>query len=155
MSASPAVGAWSQPHRHPVFRLGVMLGVCMSGVALAWLLVANRVPSLERFAAERNLAVASAFALLMLVPACRFLRFPGRIFLSGVIAWTILTAFYSIMETRFPGLGARLGAFHLFMLGGVIFGLLAVLAWLMRLVLGVRHMHLRQQPAVAVRRRLP
>ena len=153
MPTSPALGAWSRPHRHPVFRLGVILGVFLSGVAWAWLLVANRAPSLESFAAERNLAVALAFGLLMLVPVCRFLKSPGRIFLSGIVAWIILTASYSAMEARFPGLEARLGAFHLFMLGGAVFGLLAAFAWVMRLVLGVRQ--LRQQPAVVVRRRLP
>jgi hypothetical protein len=128
----------SGPVRHPAFGLGVFLGVCFSGVGLAWLLLANRVPHLDQFASERNLALAIVFALLGLVPACRFMKSPGRSFLSGVTAWTIVTAMYFLAELVFPRLATRLSAFHLFALGCVVFGFLAALAWVMNLVIMLR-----------------
>jgi hypothetical protein len=128
----------SGPVRNPAFGLGVFLGVCFSGVGLAWLLLANRMPHLDQFASERNLALAIVFGLLGLVPACRFMKSPGRSFLSGVTAWTIVTAMYFLAELVFPRLATRLSAFHLFALGCVVFGFLAALAWVMNLVIMLR-----------------
>ena len=130
--------------RNPAFSLGILLGVCFSGLGLAWLLLANRVPHLDQFASDRNLALAIAFVLLGLVPACRFMKSPGRSFLSGITAWTILTVTYCVTELPFPRLGTRLSAFHLFVLGCMVFGLLAALAWVMNLVFILRQV--RQQP---------
>jgi len=132
------------PVRDPAFNVGVFLGICFSVVGLAWLLLANRVPHLDQFAGERNLALAVAFALLGIVPTCRFMKSPGRNFLSGVTGWAILTAIYSVAELVFPRLSTRLSAFHLFVLGCVLFGLLAVVAWVVNLVIVFRRA--RQQP---------
>jgi len=129
----------SAPVRNPALGLGVLLGVCFSGAGLAWLLLANRVSHLDQFASERNLALAIVFGLLALVPACRFMNSPGRSFLSGITAWTIVTAMYGLMELGFPRLATRLSAFHLFALGCVVFGFLAALAWVMNLVILLRH----------------
>jgi hypothetical protein len=130
--------------RNPAFTLGILLGICFSGVGLAWLLLANRVPHLDQFASDRNLALAISFVLLGLVPPCRFVKSPGRSFLSGITAWSILTAIYFMAELGFPRLATRLGAFHLFVLGCMVFGLLAALAWVMNLVIMLRQA--RQQP---------
>lgn len=129
---------------NPAFSVGVFLGVCFSGIGLAWLLLANRVPDLDQFAAERNLALAVAFALLGIVPTCRFMKSPGRNFLCGVTGWAILTAIYSVAELVFPRLATRLSAFHLFILGCMVFGLLAALAWVVNLVIMFRRV--RRQP---------
>jgi len=141
MTASPIR---SGTVRNPAFSLGVLLGVCFSGVGLAWLLLANRVPHLDQFASDRNLALAIAFVLLGLVPACRFMKSPGRSFLSGITAWTILTAMYFVAELGFPRLATRLSAFHLFALGCMVFGLFAALSWVMNLAIMLRHV--RHQP---------
>jgi hypothetical protein len=130
--------------RNPAFSLGILLGVCFSGLGLAWLLLANRVPHLDQFASDRNLALAIAFVLLGLVPACRFMKSPGRSFLSGITAWSILTAMYFVAELGFPRLATRLSAFHLFVLGCLVFGLLAALTWVMNLVIMLRQV--RHQP---------
>jgi hypothetical protein len=130
--------------RNPAFSLGVLLGVCFSGIGLAWLLLANRMPHLDQFASERNLALAVAFVLLGLVPTCRFMKSPGRSFLSGITAWAILTVTYSVTELPFPRLATRLSAFHLFVLGCMVFGLLAAFSWVMNLVVMLRQV--RQQP---------
>src|SRR5690242_16202207 len=126
------------PVRNPAFGLGVLLGVCFSGAGLGWLLLANRVPHLDQFASQRNLALAIIFGLLALVPAFRFMTSPARSFLSGVTAWTIVTAIYALMELGFPRLATRLSAFHLFALGCVVFGFLASLAWVMNLIVVLR-----------------
>ena len=130
--------------QNPAFSLGIFLGVCFSGIGLAWLLVANRVPDLDQFAAERNLALAVTFALLGIIPTCRFMKSPGRSFLCGVTGWAMLTAIYSVAEVVLPRLATRLSAFHLFVLGCMLFGLLAALAWVVNLVLMFRRV--RQQP---------
>jgi hypothetical protein len=129
--------------RNSAFSLGVLLGVSFSGIGLAWLLLANRVPHLDQFASERNVALAVAFVMLGSVPTCRFMKSPGRSFLSGMTAWAILTLTYSVIELPFPRLATRLSAFHLFVLGCMVFGLLAALAWVMNLVILLRQV--RQQ----------
>jgi uncharacterized protein YjeT (DUF2065 family) len=97
--------------------------------------LANRVPHLDQFASERNFALAVVFVLLGLVPTCRFVKSPRRSFFSGITAWVILTAVYSVTELGFPRLATRLSAFHLFILGCMVFGLLAALAWVMNVVI--------------------
>lgn len=131
----PTSRVYRRSVRNPAVNLGLLLGVCFSGVGLAWLLLANRVPYLDQFASERNLALAVAFILLGLVPTCRYVKSPGRSFLSGITAWVILTAVYSVTELDFPGLAMRLSAFHLFILGCMVFGLLAALAWVMNVLI--------------------
>lgn len=138
--------------RHPCLQLGAIVGACLAATTVVWVLVANRAPALERFAWARNLSVALAFGGLMLVPLFIFLKSPARIFLSGVIAWTILAITYAIMERPFPVLDDRLGAFHLFMMGALVFGLMASVAWVAHMIFLARHHH----HAIAVsRRRLP
>ena len=121
--------------RNSAFSLGALLGICFSAVGLTWLLLANRVPHLDQFASERNLALAIAFGLLGLVPTFRFVESPARNFLSAITAWAILTVTYAVAELGFPRLATRLSAFHLFILGCVVFGLLAALAWVTHLVM--------------------
>jgi hypothetical protein len=74
------------------------------------------------------------------------MKSPVRAFLSGLTAWAILTATYCGAELRFPGLATRLSAFHLFVLGGMVFGLLSALAWVMNLL--VVHRRMRQHPVM-------
>jgi hypothetical protein len=135
------------PWRHPCLILGTVTGACLAGIAVAWLLVANRVPSLAQFAFERNVIAGAAIGTLMLLPFFLFLGSPARIFVSSVIAWAILALAYDVMEILFARLGTRLGAFHLFMLGAVAFGMLAVLDWVALLLFAAW-----RNPAVATRR---
>lgn len=134
----PASQLWGRSIRNPAVSLGIFLGACFSAAGLAWLLLANRVSYLDRFAFERNLSLAVAFGLLGLVPTCRFRRSPASSFLCGIIAWAILSATYSAAELYFPPLGVRLGAFHLFVFGAALLGLLPVSAWVLNLVLLLR-----------------
>ncbi len=134
-SASPI---WSGLAQNPAVSLGVFLGLCFSATGLAWLLLANRVAYLEPFAFERNLSLAIVFVLLGLVPTCRFRKSPGSSFLCSIIAWAILTATYSATELHFYALATRLSAFHLFVLGGALLGILPTSAWVLNLVILLR-----------------
>lgn len=132
-------------------KAGLMLGFALSGVAIAWLLIANRIPGLERFALLRNVtAGAVGFLLLILVPVYRFRRHPSHLFGCTLTSWVILTAVYAILQIPFPRLGMRMGTFHFFMLGAVVLGLAAALVWVIHLVL-----ILRSEPAIVARKRVP
>jgi hypothetical protein len=131
-------------------RIGVLTGVYLSCAFVAWLVVANRFPQLERFAGIRNLAAAAAALALMLIPVLRFRREPVRMFVSGLTAWTLLTLTYIGMEMRFSLLESRMGAFHIFMLGGITYGFVAVLHWVFLFCVEARHQHVAQAAHAAV-----
>src|SRR5579859_1438374 len=127
--------------------LGIMVGAGLSGVAIAWLLIANRLPSLDHLAMLRNIAAGTLGIVLMLVPVCRFRRHPSHVFVCGLTAWSILTLVYAILQIPFPRLATRMGTFHFFILGALILGLASALLWVTQLVLNLWH-----QPAVPARR---
>jgi hypothetical protein len=136
--------------RNASLRSGVLTGVYLSCVFVVWLFVANRVPEFESFAGVRNLAAGGAVILLMLIPVLRFRREPVRMFVSGLTAWTLLTLTYIAMEMYFSLLESRMGAFHVFMLGTVSYGFVAVLHWVFLLCAEARHRHLAQAEQGAV-----
>ncbi len=125
-------------------RIGILTGIYLSIVFMAWLIVANRVPSLERFAETRNLIGGALLVTMLAIPALRFRQRPGRLFIAGLTAWTLLTLTYLAAELRFSLLESRMGAFHVFMLGAVSYGFVAVLDWVFLICAGVRHEHLAQ-----------
>jgi len=131
-------------------KAGLMLGAAVSGVVIAWLLIANRVPGLERIALFRNLAAGMLVILLMLVAVYRFRRRPSHLFGCTFTSWVILTAVYAILQIPFPRLGMRMGTFHFFMLGAVVLGLASSLVWVIHLV-----WILRSEPVIVVRKRMP
>jgi hypothetical protein len=132
----------------PCVIVGAIVGLGLAAVAVAWLLVANRELWLEQFAVDRNLSAAALMGVVMLVPVVAFVKYPLRIFLSGIVAWTVLTMTYSVMTTRFADLESRLSAFHLFVLGAVAYVLAAVFVWLLHMALLAR-----QQPLTPIRHR--
>jgi len=129
-------------------RLGLVIGAALSGVAIAWLLIANRLPALDRLAMLRNIAAGASIIILMLVPTYRFRKNPSHVFVCGLTAWSILTLVYAILQIPFPRLGIRMGTFHFFMLGAVLLGLASALLWVIQLVLS-----LRQGPPIPARKR--
>ena len=140
--------AHSHRSAHTTLRLGLVVGAGLSGVAIAWVLIANRIPALDPLAMLRNMAAGALVIAFLLVPACRFRRHPSHFFACGVTAWSILTLVYAILQIPFPRLGLRMGTFHFFMLGAVLLGLASALLWVVQSVL-----ILRQGPVVPARKR--
>jgi len=125
-------------------RTGILTGIYLSCVFVAWLIVANLIPALEPFAEARNLVAGAILVTVLAIPALRFRQQPGRMFVAGLTAWTLLTLTYLIVEMRFTLLESRMGAFHVFVLGTVSYGFVAVLDWVFLICAGVRHQHMAQ-----------
>lgn len=123
----------------PSLRTGFVIGAGLSLVFVAWLFVANRIPALEDFALVRNAVAAALMMILMILPAITYARFPGRLLVCGLTAWTLLALCYRLMEQFFELLESRLGAFQLFMLGAVLYLGAAVLSWITLVWLSTRH----------------
>jgi hypothetical protein len=116
--------------KNAAIRTGVYSGVGLAMVLVAWVFVANRAPTLERFALERNIAAAVALVLFAAVPVLRFLRLPGPLLASSLIAWSILALTYRLLCVVFWGLAERYSAVQVFTLGAVLYMILATLSWI-------------------------
>jgi len=146
---------WFIWRKNAALRTGVLAGIYLSCILQAWLLIANRVPELEAFALPRNLAAGGAALLAMAMPVLRFRSHPRRMFVSGVTAWLLLTLTYRASELYYSLLESRMGAFHLFMLGAVSYGLVSVVCWVVLLCAEVRQRHIAsaEHSALAISRR--
>jgi hypothetical protein len=123
-------------------RTGVLTGIYLSCVFVAWLDIANRVKELEPYAELRNLVAGAILVMVLAIPALRFRNRPGKLFVSGLTAWTLLTLTYMAAEIHFTLLESRMGALHVFMLGAVSYGFVAVLDWVFQMCVLVRHEHM-------------
>ena len=115
---------------NPAIRTGVYTGVCLSLVFTAWLVIANQVPFLERFAFERNVAGAGVFVFLAAVPVLRFLRWPGNLLASSMIAWVIFSVVYRVLCLIYHNLGDWHSTFQVFMVGAVSYMMFTTLSWI-------------------------
>src|SRR5437879_33860 len=122
-------------------RTGVYVGVCLTLVFTAWLVIANYAPFLDRFAMERNITAAAILCFLAAVPVFRFLRLPGHLMASGLLGWLIFSVRYRALCFIFPGLSNRLSTFHVFVLGAVVYMILTTLCWIVGVVWRAREAH--------------
>jgi hypothetical protein len=152
MAARPQLPGmrWFHWLRIASLRTGLVTGIYLSCGLVAWLVVANRIPGLYAFAGARNAVAVAMMLLFAAIPVLRFRRKPGRLFVAGLAAWTVLTMTYLVAEIPFTLLESRVGAFHLFILGGVSYGLVAVFDWVFLMCAGVRHQHMLQSGEVTV-----
>lgn len=127
--------------RNRAVRTGIYCGVCLSLVFAGWVVAANRFAFLDHLALERNLAAAGLLVLIAMIPVLRFLRSPGDLLASGLIAWTILSLAYRALSLYFSKLDASYSAFHIFMLGAVAYLLAATLCWLGLCIWRIRGSH--------------
>jgi hypothetical protein len=125
-------------------RIGTLTGIYTSCVFVAWLIVANRVVELEPLAELRNLVAGAVLIIVLAIPVLRFRHQPGKLFVAGLTAWTLLTLTYLAAELHFTLLESRMGALHVFVLGAVSYGFVAVLDWVFLMCAGVRHQHMAQ-----------
>ena len=132
---------WFHVFRNAAIRTGVYVGVCLTLVFSAWLVIANRVPFLERFALERNIAAAAILGFLAAVPMFRFLRLPGHLLASSLIGWLIFSLSYRVHCLLFRGLSNWHGTLQVFMLGAVVYMILTTLSWIATTIWRAREAH--------------
>jgi len=125
---------WFHVFRNASIRTGVYVGVCLTLVFTAWLVIANHAPFLGRFALERNIAAAVVLCFLAAVPVFRFLRWPGHLLASSLLGWLIFSLSYRGLCGIFHGLSNRLTTFHVFMLGAVVYMILTTLSWIVSVI---------------------
>ncbi len=136
----PAYG-WFHVFRNASVRTGVYVGVALSIALSGWVIVANRVPLLDRFALLRNLVAVALLGLLALIPVFRFWRMPGNLLASSLVAWGIFTLSYRVLCIDFPGLAERFNAIQIFMLGAVLYMLVVTLSWIGTIIRRARASH--------------
>jgi hypothetical protein len=127
--------------RNAAIRTGVYVGVCLTLVFSAWLVIANRAPILERFALERNIAAAAILGFLAVVPIFRFLRLPGHLLASSLIGWLIFSLSYRALCLLFRGLSNWHSTLQVFMLGAVVYMILTTLSWIATTIWRAREAH--------------
>lgn len=135
--------------RNPTLRFGVLVGAYLTVILFASLLLANRVPPLEGVANIRNAVCLLTFALAASLPLLRWRNSATSLFISGVTGWLIFSVMYWMAGIFFLQLHSRFRRpIHAFLLGAVLYGLAAVVVWVIEMV-----SHARTRPIVASRRR--
>lgn len=132
---------WFHVFRNASVRTGVYVGILLSAAFSGWVIVANRVPFLDRFALVRNLAAVAVLGLLALIPVLRFWRVPGNLLASSLVAWLIFSLTYRILCMNFKGLAERSSAIQIFMLGAVLYMLAVTISWIGTIIRRVRSSH--------------
>jgi hypothetical protein len=127
---SPPGYRWFHFLRHTPTRLGIYTGVWLSLILVAWVVIANRLPLLEPLAQQRNLIATFLLALIAAMPVLRFLRSPGELLISGLVAWSVFTLTYRLLSLKFTLLQFYYGTFHVFVVGAVAYLLFATLSWI-------------------------
>lgn len=122
-------------------RSGIYTGTCLGITFSVWVYLANRVPALERFASQRNMAAAALLGLLAVIPTMRYFRDPGKMLTASLIGWTILTFFYRLMCAFFGLLSDKYSPFHIFMLGAVLYMIAGTISWIGTLLWRARATH--------------
>lgn len=145
--------------RGAVIRTGIYVGALLIIVMWGALVTANRMPSVEPYAVERNAASYGLFLLFMLVPIARFWNRPLRMFASATIAWVLFAATYEAAGMVFHNLFDSLQHSPLLVLmeGIFVYGLFAVGSWVMEMILHARHHSIQpaRKPAREGARHLP
>ena len=132
---------WFHVFRNASIRTGVYVGVCLTLVFSAWLVIANHAPFLERFALERNIAAAAILGFLAAIPAFRFLRLPGHLLASSLVGWLIFSFGYGALCLIFRGLSNRVSTFQVFTKGAIVYMILTTLCWIVGTIWRTREAH--------------
>jgi hypothetical protein len=129
--------------------LGCYIGAMLTIGMLGSLVVANRIPAFEPYAFERNAACYALFVMLMLVPVLRFLNRPVKMFVASLTGWIILSIAYDMAGIYFHNLFIVLQRtpFEVLIEGAILYGVLAVAAWVCRMIV-----HARRHSLAPVRR---
>ncbi len=144
--------ATQQPGQAPpsgsALRTGLYGGALLIVAMLGALVAANRMPTLERYAFERNASCYTLFVLLMLVPVVRFLTRPMQMFWAAMIGWVMFVAAYDLTGLFFRDLFQVLRTpFQVLVEGAVVYGIFAVGSWVCGMLL-----HARRHPMLPGRK---
>src|SRR5208283_4290381 len=129
---------WLMFLRNVPVRVGMYTGICLSLIFAMWLVLANRVPLLERLALERNIIAVVGLVFFASLPILRFYRSPGDLLVSGLLAWTLLSITYRLLCMVFVLLDEKYSAFHVFVLGAVVYLVGATVSWIGTMIWRVR-----------------
>jgi hypothetical protein len=122
-------------------RIGVYSGVCLSVVFALWVVVANRVPFLEPLAHVRNLVAGVLLLAIAAIPVARFYRSPAELLCAALIGWSLLSVTFYLVSLVFTLLDESYSAFHIFMMGAVVYLLVATIAWIGTIIRRARASH--------------
>ena len=123
-------------------RTGLYTGVFLSVCFVVWVLVANRVPFLEPLAFARNTIAAGVLVTIACVPVMRFYRVPGEMLGSALIGWSLLTLTYRLLSIKFILLDDTYSVFQIFMMGTIVYLIVATLAWIGTIIRRARASHI-------------
>ena len=129
---------WLMFLRNVPVRVGIYTGICLSLVFAMWLVLANRVPLLERLALGRNIIAVVGLVLFASLPILRFYRSAGDLLVSGLLAWMLLSITYRLLGMVFVLLGEKYSAFQVFVLGAMVYLICATLSWIGMMIWKVR-----------------
>jgi hypothetical protein len=133
---------------HPVLWTGLCTAALLVVVMLGALVAANRFPSLESYAIERNAAFGALFVVVMLLPVLRFLNRPRQMFASAMIGWVLFAGGYNLVGFYFRDLFDVLRTpFQALVEGTAAYGVLAGISWVVGMLL-----HARRHPIAAERK---
>jgi len=130
--------------RFPAVATGLRTGILFSLVLTVWLFLANRVPALDRVQVVRNAAALAVGVLIAFEPVARFRNSARNLAVAGGIGWAIGSLCYFAWTLYFLRLASLMGAFHLFVLGAAVYGLIAVIFWLAAVVRTLHHHRLAE-----------
>jgi hypothetical protein len=134
---------WFHFLRNAAVRTGVYVGVCLTLVFAAWLIIANHVPFLEHFAMERNIAAAAVLCFLAAVPILRFLRAPGYLLASSLIGWLLFSLCYRGLCFIFHRLSdSPHSPIQVFVVGALVYMIVSTLSWVVTMIWRAREAHI-------------
>lgn len=142
-----AVGVRSSNHflsyllRDAATRTGLYTGLSLSLIFSAWLLIANGMQFREPMAVVRDVIAAGSLALVGCIPVLRFYRLPSDLLLSSMLGWGTFTLTYGSLSLNFEMPDQSYSTFQVFVLGAIIYFLLATLCWIGTVIWRVRAMH--------------
>ena len=128
--------------RNRAVRTGIYTGVFLSVCFTLWVLVANRVPFLEPLAFARNTIAAGVLVLIACLPVMRFYRVPGEMLGSALIGWSLLTLTFRLLCIKFVLLDDIYSVFQIFMMGSIVYLIVATLAWIGTIIRRARASHI-------------
>jgi F0F1-type ATP synthase membrane subunit a len=120
------------------FRIGLYVGLALSFTLICWIFVANRIPFLEPFDRERNMAATTVMGLFGLIPIMRYVNAPRSLAVSGLVGWAILSFTYRVLCAFFPRLSEIRTPTQVLMLGVLFYLITATVAWMLGLIWRIR-----------------